>query len=276
MAIKQYKPTTNARRDMSVLDSSELTKKRPEKRLIKRISRKGGRNNQGKITAQHRGGGARKLYRMVDFKRKKDDVPATVAAIEYDPNRSANLALLVYADGEKRYILCPNGLKVGDTVASGQKTEPKVGNCMPLSAIPLGLTVHNIEMNPGRGGQMVRSAGMGATLAAREGDYAQIILPSGETRRIHVTCRATIGQVGNVDHSLVKLGKAGRKRHMGRRPHVRGTAMNPVDHPMGGGEGRTKGGRHPVSRTGVLAKGGKTRKRRKTSDKFIIRKRSKK
>ena len=276
MAIKQYKPTTNARRDMSVLDSSELTKKRPEKRLIKRISRKGGRNNQGKITARHRGGGARKLYRMVDFKRKKDDVPARVAAIEYDPNRSANLALLSYADGEKRYILCPTGLKVGDTVASGQKTEPKVGNCMPLSAIPLGLTIHNVEMNPGRGGQMVRSAGMGATLAARDGDYAQIILPSGETRRIHVRCRATIGQVGNVDHSLVKLGKAGRKRHMGRRPHVRGTAMNPVDHPMGGGEGRTKGGRHPVSATGVLAKGGKTRKRRKTSDKFIIRKRSKK
>ncbi|MCD6404501.1 MAG: 50S ribosomal protein L2 [Planctomycetes bacterium] len=275
MAIKKYKPTTNARRQMSVLDSKDISKKRPEKSLVKRIVRKGGRNNQGRITARHRGGGARKLYRIIDFKRKKDGIPARVAAIEYDPNRSANLALLAYSDGEKRYILCPETLKVGDIVASGEKTEPRPGNCMPLSAIPLGLEIHNIELQPGRGGQMVRSAGMGAVLSARDGDYAQIILPSGETRRVHVRCRATIGRVGNGDHSLVTLGKAGKKRHMGRRPHVRGTAMNPVDHPMGGGEGRTKGGRHPVSPTGVLAKGGKTRKRHKASSKFIIRRRKK-
>jgi len=275
MAIKKYKPTSNARRSMSVLDRSGVSGKRPEKSLTRRICRKGGRNNQGKITSRHRGGGARKLYRVVDFKRDKDDVPAKVAAIEYDPNRSANLALLAYADGEKRYILCPQGLEVGDTVASGERTEPRPGNCMPLSSIPLGLPVHNVELSPGRGGQMVRSAGMAAVLAAREGDYAQIILPSGETRRVHVKCRATIGQVGNFEHNLVSLGKAGRKRHKGRRPHVRGTAMNPVDHPMGGGEGRTKGGRHPVSPTGVPAKGGKTRKRRKASNKFIIRRRKK-
>ncbi|MHC4712332.1 MAG: 50S ribosomal protein L2 [Planctomycetota bacterium] len=275
MPIREQKPTTNARRKMTVLDRSGLSKKKPEKSLVKRIARKGGRNNQGKTTARHRGGGARKMYRIIDFKRKKDDVPAKVQAIEYDPNRSVNVALLAYADGEKRYILCPEGLKVGDVVASGEKTEPRVGNCMPLASIPLGLSVHNIELSPGRGGQMVRSAGTAATLAARDGDYAQIILPSGETRRVHVKCRATIGQLGNGDHNLVRLGKAGRKRHMGRRPYVRGTAMNPVDHPMGGGEGRTKGGRHPVSRTGVLAKGGKTRKRGKPSDKFIVRRRTK-
>ena len=275
MPIKQYKPTGNARRSMSVLSREELAKKRPEKSLTKRISRKGGRNNQGKITAKHRGGGARKIYRVIDFKRTKDDVPAKVAAIEYDPNRSANLALLSYADGEKRYIVCPEGLAEGDTVMSGEKVEPRPGNCMPLSSIPLGLQIHNIELNAGRGGQMVRSAGMAAVLSARDGDYAHIILPSGETRRVHVKCRATIGRVGNFEHNLVSLGKAGRKRHMGRRPHVRGTAMNPVDHPMGGGEGRTKGGRHPVSATGVLAKGGKTRNRRKVSNKFIIRKRTK-
>ncbi len=260
---------------MTVLDRSGLSKKKPEKSLVKRMARKGGRNNQGKTTARHRGGGARKMYRIIDFKRKKDDVPAKVQAVEYDPNRSVNVALLAYADGEKRYILCPEGLKTGDIVMSGEKTEPRVGNCMPLSSIPLGLSVHNIELSPGRGGQMVRSAGTSATLAARDGDYAQIILPSGETRRVHVRCRATIGQLGNLDHNLIRLGKAGRKRHMGRRPHVRGTAMNPVDHPMGGGEGRTKGGRHPVSPTGVLAKGGKTRKRRKPGDKFIVRRRTK-
>lgn len=261
---------------MSVLDTKGLAKKRPEKSLVKRIARKGGRNNQGKITTRHRGGGARKLYRLVDFKRKKDDIPARVQAIEYDPNRSANIALLAYEDGEKRYILCPAGLKVGDIVASGMRTEPRPGNCMPLANIPLGMSVHNIELQPGRGAQMVRSAGMQATLSAREGDYAHIILPSGETRRVHVRCRATIGQVGNADHSLVRIGKAGKKRHMGRRPHVRGTAMNPVDHPHGGGEGRTKGGRHPVSPTGKPAKGGKTRKRRQATNKFIIRRRTKK
>ncbi len=276
MAIKEYKPTGNARRNMSVVDTSGLSKKRPEKSLVKRITRKGGRNNQGKITARHRGGGARKLLRIIDFKRTKDGVPAKVASIEYDPNRSARIALLAYADGDKRYILCPVGLEVGDTVMSGENAEPKAGNCMRMSEIPLGLQIHNIELTPGRGAQMVRSAGMAATLSARDGNYAQIILPSGETRRVHVTCRATIGQVGNIDHNLVSLGKAGRKRHMGRRPHVRGTAMNPVDHPHGGGEGRTKGGRHPVSRTGVPAKGGKTRNRHKASDKFIIRKRGKK
>ncbi len=275
MPIKEYKPTNNARRSMSVLDRSGVARKRAEKALTRRISRKGGRNNHGKITTRHRGGGARKIYRLVDFKRNKDDVPARVVSIEYDPNRSANLALLAYADGEKRYILCPQGLVVGATVSSGERTEPKPGNCMPLRSIPLGLPIHNIELQPGRGGQLARSAGNVATLAARDGDYAQIILPSGETRRVHVTCRATIGQVGNFEHNLVSLGKAGRKRHMGRRPHVRGTAMNPVDHPMGGGEGRTKGGRHPVSPTGVLAKGGKTRKRRKSSNTFIIRRRTK-
>jgi len=273
MPIKEYKPTSNGRRNMSVTDRSGLSKDRPHKRLVKRVTRTGGRNNQGKTTARYRGGGARKLYRRIDWKRDKDGVPAKVQGIEYDPNRSARLALLAYADGEKRYILCPRGLEVGDTVTSGERVEPRVGNCMPLSSIPLGLQVHNIEMQPGRGGQMVRSAGMAAILSAREGDYAQIILPSGETRRVRAKCRATIGQVGNIDHSLVRVGKAGKTRHKGRKPHVRGTAKNPVDHPMGGGEGRTKGGRHPVSRTGVLAKGGKTRKRHKASDRFIIRRR---
>jgi large subunit ribosomal protein L2 len=260
---------------MSVVDNSDLTGKKPEKALLQRLTLKGGRNNEGKITARHRGGGARRLYRIVDFKRRKDDIPARVAAIEYDPNRNVRLALLSYADGEKRYILCPIDVKAGDTIMSGEKAEPKSGNCMPLSAIPLGLQIHNVELTPGRGGQMVRSAGGAATLASRDGDYAQVLLPSGETRKVHVKCRATIGQLGNSDYNLIRVGKAGKNRHMGWRPYVRGTAMNPIDHPMGGGEGRTKGGRHPVSETGVLSKGGKTRNPRNVSNRFIIRRRTK-
>jgi len=260
---------------MSVLDTRDLSRTEPRKGLVTRLRRKGGRNNEGKITARHRGGGARKLYRCVDFKRRKDDVPARVEALEYDPNRTVRLLLLSYADGERRYVLAPQGVKVGDVVMSGEKAEPRPGNCMPLSAIPLGLQVHNIELVPGGGGKLVRSAGMAAILSSRDGNYAQIILPSGETRKVHVRCRATIGQLGNIDHNLVRVGKAGKSRHMGWRPYVRGTAMNPIDHPMGGGEGRSKGGRHPVSETGVLSKGGKTRNRRKPSWKFIIRRRTK-
>jgi large subunit ribosomal protein L2 len=275
MAVKEYKRTSNGRRNMSVIDTRDLSKKEPQKALVTRLRRKGGRNNEGKITARHRGGGARKLYRSVDFARRKDDIPASVEALEYDPNRTVRLLLLSYADGERRYVLAPQGVKVGDVVMSGEKVEPKPGNCMPLSAIPLGLQVHNIELVPGGGGKLVRSAGMAAILSSRDGNYAQIILPSGETRKVHVRCRATIGQLGNIDHNLVRVGKAGKSRHMGWRPYVRGTAMNPIDHPMGGGEGRSKGGRHPVSETGVLSKGGKTRNRRKPSWNFIIRRRTK-
>ena len=275
MGIRNYKPTSPGRRDASVADFSEITdrKKRPEKSLTVRVTRKGGRNNQGKITTRHRGGGARKIYRIVDFKRNKDDVSASVEAIEYDPNRSCRIALLNYADGEKRYILAPEGLTAGMSVESGERVEPEVGNCMPLSAIPLGTIVHNIEMRPGRGGQICRSAGCEAKLNARESNWAQLTLPSGEVRRVPAACRATIGAVGFGEHSAIKLGKAGRKRHMGIRPHVRGTAMNPVAHPMGGGEGRNAGGRHPCSPTGKLAKGGLTRKRRKNSSKAIVRRR---
>ena len=258
---------------MTRIDGSGLAKKPKVKKLRKRITRKGGRNNTGKITVRHRGGGHRKLYRKIDFRRNKDDVPARVAAIEYDPNRSCHIALLNYADGEKRYILAPVGLEVGNIVKSGERVDPEVGACMPLKNIPLGMEIHNIEMNPGRGGQLVRAAGAAATLSAREGKHAIVILPSGETRRVNVACRATLGRVGNVDHAGVKLGKAGRKRWMGKRPRVRGTAKNPVAHPMGGGEGRRAGGRHPCSPTGVLAKGGRTRKRNKASNKFILRRR---
>jgi len=235
--------------------------------------KKGGRNNQGKITVRHRGGGHKRLYRQIDFRRNKDSIPARVASIEYDPNRSARIALLFYADGEKRYILAPKGLTAGDTVVSGPGVEPVVGNAMPLENIPPGTTIHNIEMQPGRGGQLCRSAGTSAVINAREGRWAQITLPSGEVRRLPSKCRATIGEIGNSEHSSIVLGKAGRKRWMGRRPHVRGTAMNPVAHPMGGGEGRSAGGRHPCSPTGKLAKGGHTRKRRKASSKAIIRRR---
>ncbi|MFQ5730633.1 MAG: 50S ribosomal protein L2 [Planctomycetaceae bacterium] len=275
MGIRHYKPTSAGRRGGSVSDFAEITdrKKKPEKSLLRRAKKKGGRNNQGKITARHRGGGHKRLYRLIDFKRDKDSVPAKVAYIEYDPNRSARIALLHYKDGEKRYILAPDGLKAGDTIVSGPQVEPNVGNCMPLSRSPPGTQIHNIEMRPGRGGQLCRSAGVAAVINAREGKWAQITLPSGEVRRLPSACRATIGEIGNSEHSSIVLGKAGRKRWTGRRPHVRGTAMNPVAHPMGGGEGRNSGGRHPCSPTGKLAKGGRTRKRRKASSKAIIRRR---
>lgn len=275
MGIRYYKPTTPGRRQGSVSDFAELTdrKKKPEKTLVTPFQPKGGRNNQGVITSRFRGGGHKRLYRHIDFKRQKDNVWASVIAIEYDPNRSARIALLQYEDGEKAYILAPDGLKAGDRLMSGVESEPKVGNCMPLRKIPLGMTVHNLEMQPGRGGQLCRSAGSSAVLTAREGPWAQITLPSGEVRRISSECRATIGSIGNADHMNISLGKAGRKRWKGRRPHNRGTSMNPVSHPMGGGEGRTAGGRHPCGPTGVLAKGGKTRKKRKPSNAAIVRRR---
>jgi len=273
MGVRVYKPTSAGRRNASVNDYAEITRDQPEKTLVKRIKKHGGRNHSGKTTVRFRGGGARKMYRMIDFKRSKDGMTATVKEIEYDPNRTCHIALLEYADGEKRYILAPEGLGVGETIESGARVEPKVGNCMPLSAIPSGLEVHNIEMNPGQGGKMVRSAGSSARLAAKEGKWVHLILPSGEMRMVEAACRATIGQIGNADHQNVRIGKAGRKRHMGIRPHVRAKAMNPVAHPMGGGEGRSNGGRHPCSPTGVLAKGGKTRNARKGSNKRIIRRR---
>ena len=273
MGIKTYKPTSAGRRHGSVLDFSELTTRKPEKSLLRPLKKTGGRNNHGRITARRRGGGHKRRYRVIDFRRDKEGVPATVKTVEYDPNRSANIALLWYADGEKRYILAPVGLEVGQKLLSGAEADPLPGNAMRLADIPIGLMVHNIEMNPGRGGQLCRSAGAYAQLQAREGDYAVLQLPSGELRRVHVKCRATIGRTGNTDHQNVKLGKAGRRRHMGRRPKVRGTAMNPVDHPLGGGEGRTKGGRHPCSPTAVLAKGGRTRKKKNPSNKFILRRR---
>jgi large subunit ribosomal protein L2 len=248
-------------------------KKRPEKSLCEPMKKTGGRNHSGKITAWQRGGGHKRLYRRIDFKRNKDDMPAKVLSIEYDPNRSCNIALLEYADGEKRYIVAPLGLEVGETVESGSRVEPKVGNCMPLKNIPMGLDVHNVELRPGQGGKLVRSAGTVCRLVAREGEWATLIMPSGEMRQVRVECRATLGQVGNLDHQNIRVGKAGRSRHMGRRPHVRGTAMNPVAHPLGGGEGRSHGGRHPVSPWGKSAKGGRTRSRRKASNKRILRRR---
>jgi large subunit ribosomal protein L2 len=273
MAIKAYNPTSPGRRFGTVLDYSELAKKRPEKSLIEGHRRTGGRNNNGHLTRRHRAGGNKRYYRIVDFKRNKDGVPAKVSAIEYDPNRSANIALLHYADGEKRYILAPLGLSTGMSVRSGTGSDPLVGNAMTLAEIPVGLEIHNVEMRPGKGGQICRSAGSVAQLTSREGDYAIIQLSSGELRKIHVSCRATIGRIGNTDHQNVSLGKAGRKRHMGHRPSVRGTAQNPVDHPMGGGEGRTAGGRHPCSPSAVLAKGGKTRRKNHPTNKFIMRRR---
>jgi large subunit ribosomal protein L2 len=275
MGIKTYKPTSPGRRGGSVLDFSELTRSKPEKSLLEPLRKTGGRNNHGHMTRRHRGGGNKRMYRIVDFKRNKDGIPAKVATVEYDPNRSANIALLHYADGEKRYIIAPLGLVVGQTLVSGPGAEPLVGNTLALAEIPVGLEIHNIELAVGRGGQLCRSAGSKAQLIAREGEYAIVALSSGEQRKIHVRCRATIGRIGNTDHQNVKLGKAGRKRHMGHRPVVRGTAMNPVDHPMGGGEGRTAGGRHPTSPSGVLAKGGKTRRRKNPSSKFILRRRKK-
>ncbi len=275
MGVRKFKPTSAGRRHGSVSDFAELTdrKKKPEKSLLRPLPKKGGRNNQGIITVRHRGGGHKRRYRLIDFKRNKDGVWATVIAVEYDPNRTANIALLEYEDGEKRYILAPEGLKAGDKIISGDSVEPTLGNCMPLKSMPLGMRIHNLEMQPGHGGQLARSAGASATLTAREKDWAQITLPSGEVRRVNSKCRATIGVIGNADHMNISLGKAGRKRWLGRRPHTRGTAMNPVSHPMGGGEGRTCGGRHPCSPTGVPAKGGKTRRRRKPSNSAIVRRR---
>jgi large subunit ribosomal protein L2 len=274
MGIRKYNPTTPGRRGATVSDFAELTPgAKPVKALLSPKKRKGGRNNQGKVTARHRGGGHKRQLRSIDFRRNKDGVPAVVDSIQYDPNRTARIALLHYVDGEKRYILAPEGLKAGDQVVSGADAPSTVGNCLPLSAIPLGMSIHCVEMQPGRGGVMCRSAGMRATLAARDADWAQVNLPSGEIRRVPATCRATIGVIGNSEHMGIVLGKAGRKRWLGIRPHVRGTAMNPIDHPHGGGEGRTKGGRHPVSPTGKLAKGGSTRKRRKPSNKAIVRRR---
>jgi large subunit ribosomal protein L2 len=276
MGIRTYKPTSAGRRNASVSDFAELTdkNKKPEKSLTEPLQKTGGRNNQGFITARHRGGGHKRKYRIIDWVRNdRDGQTAAVTHIEYDPNRSARIALIRYDDGEKRYILAPEGLSAGMSVATGPDAEPKVGNCIPLAKIPTGLTIHNIEMQPGGGGKLCRSAGVGAILIARDGNWAQITLPSGEVRRIPADCRATVGMVGNPDHMNIRLGKAGRSRWKGRRPHVRGVAMNPVDHPMGGGEGRTSGGRHPCSPTGKLAKGGKTRRRRKPSNKAIIRRR---
>ena len=271
MAIRVYKPTSPARRFMSVLTFEEVTKKTPERSLVTDLRHRAGRNNQGKITVRHQGGGARRKYRIIDFKRQKDGIPATVKAIEYDPNRTCFIALLYYADGEKRYILAPLGLKVGDTVMSGPTADIKPGNCLPIANIPLGTLIHNIEIKIGRGGQMVRSAGTAAQVMAKEGEYAQIRLPSGEVRKVSMNARATIGQVGNTDHSNVRIGKAGRKRHMGVRPTVRGVVMNPCDHPHGGGEGRSPVGMPaPMSPWGKKTQGVKTRKHRKYSDKLIV------
>ncbi len=276
MAIRQRKPTTPSSRFTALDDFAELTKKKPEKSLLRPLKKTGGRNNRGRSTARRRGGGHTRRYRIIDFRRNKDGVAAKVAAIEYDPNRSALIALLYYTDGEKRYILAPKGLGVGDVVESGERVEPKVGNCMPLENIPASMPVHNVELYPGRGGQMVRSAGMSATITAKEGKYCHLTLPSGEVRKVPIRCRATIGRVGNLEHSAQSLGKAGRNRGLGRRPRVRGVAQNPVAHPMGGGEGRSAGGRHPCSPWGKPAKGGKTRRRRNPTNRMIIRRRAKK
>ncbi len=275
MATRNYKPTSPGRRGMSVADFSDLTKKKPERALTKGKASTGGRNTRGKITSYHRGGGHKRLYRDIDFKRDKWDIPAKVASIEYDPNRSARIALLHYADGEKRYVVAPQGMNVGDRVMTSERAEIKPGNTLPLRLIPTGSLVHNVELKPGKGGQLVRSAGMGAQLMACDANYAQLKLPSGETRMVLATCLATIGQVGNAEHENISVGKAGRSRWLGIRPNVRGVAMNPVDHPHGGGEGRTSGGRHPVSPWGQPTKGHKTRNNRRT-DRFIIRRRGQK
>ena len=274
MGIKSYNPYTPSRRHMTGLDFEAITKSTPEKSLVTSLKKTAGRNNQGKITVRHRGGGARRKYRIIDFKRNKDGVPATVTSIEYDPNRTANIALLTYADGEKAYIIAPNKLAVGTTVMNGPDAEIKVGNCLPMANIPVGTEIHNIEMYPGKGGQLVRSAGNSAQLMAKEGKYATLRLPSGEMRMVPVICRATIGQVGNIEHDLVNIGKAGRKRHMGFRPTVRGSVMNPNDHPHGGGEGKTGIGRPgPCTPWGKPALGLKTRKKHKQSNKMIVRRR---
>jgi len=276
MAVKEYKPTSPGRRNMTASTFSELTPgAKTNKSLTRGRKKSSGRNNQGRITVRFLGGGEKKRYRTIDFRRDKDNIPAKVATIEYDPNRSANIALLHYADGEKRYILAPVGLKVGQTVLSGDQVEFSTGNSMPVGRIPVGLPIHNLELQPGKGGALIRSAGQTAQVRGTEGKYAQVRLPSGEIRMVNIKCRATIGRVGNVDHSSVNLGKAGRKRYLGRRPHVRGVVMNPVDHPMGGGEGRTSGGGHPVTPWGEPTKGKRTRDKKKASNKFIVKRRNK-
>ena len=275
MGIKTFNPYTPSRRAMTQLDNAEITKSTPEKSLTVSLNKTAGRNNQGKITVRHHGGGSRRKYRIIDFKRNKVDVPATVKSIEYDPNRTANIALICYADGEKSYIIAPNGLKVGDVLMNGENAEVKVGNCLPLSAIPVGTEIHNVELYPGKGGQLVRAAGNTAQLMAKEGKYATLRLPSGEIRLVPIVCRATIGTVGNVEHGLVNIGKAGRKRNMGIRPTVRGSVMNPNDHPHGGGEGRAPVGRpSPMTPWGKPAMGLKTRKAKKASNKLIVRRRN--
>jgi len=273
MGIKTYKPTSAGIRHRTTLTFEEITSTTPEKSLLEPIRKSGGRNNKGRVTARHRGGGHKRFYRIVDFRREKRDIPARVASIEYDPNRSARIALLHYSDGEKRYMLAPDGLHVGETVMAGEGAEIRVGNALPLSNLPLGMLVHNVEIRPGKGGQLARSAGSQVVLAAKEGEMAHLRLPSGEVRLVNLRCYATVGQVGNLDHEKVSLGKAGASRWRGRRPKVRGVAMNPVDHPMGGGEGRSSGGRHPCSPWGQKSKGLKTRKRRKPSSKLIVKRR---
>lgn len=275
MAVKNFKPTTAARRNMTMATFEEITTDQPEKSLLAPLKKKAGRNSQGKITVRHHGGGAKRKYRIIDFKRNKDGIPATVATIEYDPNRTAYIALVVYADGEKRYIIAPVGLKVGDVIVSGPNADIKEGNCLPLQNIPVGTFVHNIELQAGKGAQMARSAGASAQLMAKEGNYATLRLPSGEMRYVRIECRATIGQVSNTTNGIISIGKAGRKRHLGWRPAVRGSVMNPNDHPHGGGEGRTPIGRpSPVTPWGKPALGYKTRKTKKYSDKFIIKRRN--
>ncbi len=276
MAVKKFRPTSPGIRHMTVLDYSEITTDKPEKSLVTDLKKSGGRNVYGRITVRHRGGGHKRKYRIIDFKRDKDGITAKVATIEYDPNRSANIALLNYSDGEKRYIIAPLGIKVGDTVVSGKDADIKPGNALPLSSIPVGTIIHNIELKPGKGAQLVRAAGNSAQLMAKEGDYAQVKLPSGEVRMVRQECRATVGQVGNLDYENVTIGKAGRKRNLGIRPTVRGSAMNPVDHPHGGGEGKAPVGRPaPVTPWGKPTLGYKTRKKNKASDKFIVKRRKK-
>jgi large subunit ribosomal protein L2 len=274
MPIRKYNPTSPGVRGKTSLTFDDITTSDPHRPLTEPLHRSGGRNNQGHLTSWWRGGGHRRLYRIIDFKRDKRDIPAKVSTVEYDPNRSARIALLTYADGEKRYILQPVGVKVGDTVVAGDNVDILPGNCLPLRSIPLGTQIHNVELRPGKGGQIARSAGSSVQLVAREGDYASVRMPSGEIRKINVDCMATIGQVGNLDHENVSIGKAGRSRWLGKRPHVRGVAMNPVDHPLGGGEGKTSGGRHPVTPWGQPTKGFKTR-HRKTTDRFIVQRRTK-
>lgn len=273
MGIKKFKPTTPGRRFMTVSDFADITHPTPEKSLRRPLKKSGGRGNTGRVTTRHRGGGHKRNYRIIDFKRNKPGIPARVASIEYDPNRSARIALIHYIDGEKRYIIAPHDLKVDDMIVAGENSEIKTGNTLPLAAIPLGMSVHNLELKPGKGGQVARSAGTMCQLLAKEGGFAHIKMPSGEVRLFKLECKATLGQVGNIDHENISLGKAGRSRWLGRKPRVRGVAMNPVDHPMGGGEGKSSGGRHPCSPWGQLAKGLRTRKHNKSSDKLIVKRR---